>query len=81
MFSMVYVMMALMGLHTAGWDSVALSGPQMKMINSTFWNDHVDGYLHTVLPKPVIDPDQSWLVCVCVRLPPPSLPLSLSDNL
>lgn len=33
--SMTYVIMALMGMHTAGWDDVALSGKYQGDINSS----------------------------------------------
>lgn len=35
--SLQFVHQTLQALHTAGWGTVALAGPQMKLINSTFW--------------------------------------------
>lgn len=27
-----------------------LTGPQIKLINSSFWEEHVNAYIHTALP-------------------------------
>lgn len=41
--SMVYVMQTLAALHSCGWGSVAASGPQMALINSTWWDNFLTG--------------------------------------
>jgi len=41
--SMVYVMQTLAALHTSGWGDVAASGPQMALINSTWWDKFLTG--------------------------------------
>lgn len=50
--SMVYVMQTLAALHTSGWGTVAASGPQMQLINSTWWDKYMAGFLTSIVPAP-----------------------------
>lgn len=50
--SMVYVMQTLQALHNAGWGTVAQSGPQMQLINSTWWDKYLNGFLSGIVPAP-----------------------------
>jgi hypothetical protein len=45
-----YVEEALLALHTAGYHDVALAGPQIRLIDSTFWDNFIDGFLHSITP-------------------------------
>lgn len=49
---MTFVMQALAALHTSGWGTVAASGPQMQLINSTWWDKYLTGYLSQLVPAP-----------------------------
>lgn len=62
--SLSFVMMSLVGLHTAGWDDVNLVGPQMKLINSTFWSEYLNSVLHTILPTQTIGAGMAYAVCL-----------------
>lgn len=44
---------ALLALHTAGYDEIALSGPQITLLHSAFWDRFTDGFLHAIAPAPV----------------------------
>lgn len=59
--SMSHLLDALECLHTAGYDDVALSGPQIELIRSAFWSQMVDGFLHSLTPSPKTDPTQAYL--------------------
>ena len=48
----VYVIQALHALHTAGWGDAARSGPQIALINSTWWDKFITGYLSMIVPSP-----------------------------
>lgn len=50
--SMVYVMQTLAALHTSGWGTVAAAGPQMQLINSTWWDKYMAGFLTSIAPAP-----------------------------
>jgi hypothetical protein len=51
--SLGYVYDALYSLHTAGYNDAALSGPQIALIDSGYWEKLLQGYLHTIAPVPV----------------------------
>lgn len=50
--SMVYVLQTVAALHTSGWGTVAASGPQMNLINSTWWDRYLTGFLTSIAPAP-----------------------------
>jgi hypothetical protein len=50
-FSIGLVMQELFALHTAGYADIARVGPQMKLLTSSFWDKHVDGFLHSITPR------------------------------
>jgi hypothetical protein len=45
----------LLSLHTAGYNDVSISGPQMAFINSSYWDKLLNGYLHSAAPVPVMN--------------------------
>ncbi|HTN89118.1 MAG TPA: hypothetical protein VL242_35815 [Sorangium sp.] len=47
---------ALLGLHTAGYGTRALSGPQIGLLSSAYWDRFTDGFLHSIAPGPVTYP-------------------------
>lgn len=59
--SMAYLFEALLALHTAGYGTPALSGPQINLLTSTFWDKFVDGTLHSIAPVSYTDPSLSYL--------------------
>ncbi|MGK4005016.1 hypothetical protein WMF31_20485 [Sorangium sp. So ce1036] len=44
---------ALLSLHTAGYGAAALSGPQISLLHSGYWDRFTDGFLHSIAPSPV----------------------------
>ncbi|AUX42905.1 hypothetical protein SOCE26_043430 [Sorangium cellulosum] len=44
---------ALLALHTAGYATPALSGPQIGLLRSGYWDRFTDGILHSLAPAPV----------------------------
>lgn len=52
-----YALQFLLALHTAGQDDPVRFGPQVVLANNPFWNDFVQGYLHSLSPLPVKHPD------------------------
>ncbi|KAG2497055.1 hypothetical protein HYH03_005053 [Edaphochlamys debaryana] len=48
--SLAYVHQTLQALHTAGWATPALAGPQIALLNSTVWGRWRDGFLHSLTP-------------------------------
>jgi len=52
---------ALLGLHTAGYTETSVYGPQVGLIDSTFWNQVTPGFLHTITPTASVAPDYSYL--------------------
>jgi hypothetical protein len=51
-----YLTEALLALHTAGYDDPALSGPQINLIRSSFWDGMVSGFLNAITPTSVNPP-------------------------
>lgn len=45
-----YLQEALLALYTAGYGSPALSGPQINFLNSSYWDQFGDGFLHSIAP-------------------------------
>lgn len=43
----------LLALYTAGYRDPAKYGPQIRLIDSVYWDRFVDGYLHSIVPVPV----------------------------
>ncbi len=56
-----YLSEALLGLKTAGYHDETLSGPQVRLMTSRFWEDFADGFLVSLTPTPSIDPTRSYL--------------------
>lgn len=50
--SMEFVMQTLAALHTTGWGTVAALGPQMQLINSTWWDNYLTGFMSELVPAP-----------------------------
>lgn len=48
--SLAYLFQSLLALRTAGYTDSAAYGPQVDLINSGFWDQTVDGSLHTLAP-------------------------------
>ena len=53
-----YVLHFLLALHTAGQDDPTRWGPQVVLNNNPFWNDMVTGYMHSLSPATINDPDE-----------------------
>jgi hypothetical protein len=49
-FSVGMVMQELLALYTAGLADSTRIGPQMKLLTSSLWDGHVDGFLHSITP-------------------------------
>lgn len=45
-----YLHEALLALYTAGYATPALSGPQVNLLNSSYWDMYTDGFLHSIAP-------------------------------
>ncbi len=58
--SLAYVEEALLALHTAGYDNVALSGPQINLTSSVYWDRFVNGLLHSLEPTSHVDPAEVY---------------------
>ena len=56
-----YLAEALLALKTAGFHDESLSGPQIRLMTSRFWDDFADGFLHSITPLPWIDPTRSYM--------------------
>jgi hypothetical protein len=52
---------ALLGLHTAGYHDEALSGPQISLLDSGYWDGFTDGFLHSIAPAPVVYPSLAYM--------------------
>ncbi|MEZ4733647.1 MAG: Ig-like domain-containing protein [Caldilineaceae bacterium] len=59
--SLAYVQEALLALHTAGFHDETLSGPQIKLTDSTYWDKVLDGFLHSLAPIAQVDPAQAYM--------------------
>ncbi len=59
--SLGYLTEALLGLHTAGYDDPALIGPQAKLLQSSYWDKMVDGYLESITPISYTMPGYAWM--------------------
>lgn len=51
----------LLALQTAGFNSTAISGPQIKLIGAPVWDRFVTGYLSSLTPTATIPPTETWL--------------------
>ncbi|KAG2432062.1 hypothetical protein HYH02_013130 [Chlamydomonas schloesseri] len=48
--SIAYVHETLQALHTSGWATPALAGPQIALLNSSWWDRWQQAYLHNLAP-------------------------------
>lgn len=55
--SMGFPAQFLLALHTAGQDDTAVWGPQVRLTNNPFWEGVVPGFLHSLSPAPVNNPN------------------------
>jgi len=55
-----YLLGDLLALQTAGFNSQALSGPQIKMIGAPVWDRFVKGYLSSLTPSAQIPPTEAY---------------------
>ncbi len=51
----------LLGLYTAGRRDPRTLGPQIRLIESAYWDRYVDGYLQSVVPVPTTVPGQEYV--------------------
>ncbi len=56
-----YVLGQLLALQTAGFNSAALSGPQIQMIGTPVWDRFVTGWMSSLTPTPFISSSESYL--------------------
>lgn len=56
-----YLLQTLLALHTAGYADPALSGPQIGLLHSPYWDKFVNGFLHSVAPVPNTVPNEPYL--------------------
>ncbi|MCX6153426.1 MAG: hypothetical protein NT007_04620 [Candidatus Kapabacteria bacterium] len=49
-FSVGMIFQELLAFYTAGYLDSSLYGPQTKLINSSFWDKYIEGFLHTIAP-------------------------------
>lgn len=56
-----YILGQLLALQTAGFNSVANSGPQIHLIGAPVWDRFVTGYFSSMLPKAVVPPTETYL--------------------
>ncbi|MFN8487800.1 MAG: Ig-like domain-containing protein [Caldilineaceae bacterium] len=59
--SIGFVQEALLALHTAGFHDVNLAGPQIHLLDSSYWDLMIDGFLNSIAPTAKVDPAQSYL--------------------
>ena len=59
--SFAYVLGQLLALHTAGFDNVSYSGPQIQLIGAPVWDRYVTGYLSSLTPTAKTFPAQPSL--------------------
>lgn len=58
---LAFVSGGLLGLHTAGYNDTSLIGPQAGLINSTFWDRHVDTLIQSLTPISWVPADAKWM--------------------
>lgn len=51
---------ALFALQTAGYHSPTLAGPQINLLTSTYWEQWVNGFLHSVTPAAHVPTDPAY---------------------
>lgn len=56
-----YALGQLLALQTAGFNSVAYSGPQIHLIDAPVWDRFAQGYLSAITPNPIVPPSETWL--------------------
>jgi hypothetical protein len=49
-----YLLSSLLALHTAGFDTASLSGPQSKLIGEPVWDRFCDAWLSALMPAPTV---------------------------
>ena len=49
-----YLLSSLLALHTAGFDTTNLSGPQCKLIGAPVWDRFCDAWLSALMPAPIV---------------------------
>ena len=49
-----YLLSSLLALHTAGFDTANLSGPQCKLIGAPVWDRFCDAWLSALMPAPTV---------------------------
>lgn len=59
--SIGHVMESLLALKTAGYDSVALSGPQIELIRSGYWDRFLQGFVTSLMPEAKVFPEVSYM--------------------
>jgi hypothetical protein len=52
---------ALLGLYTAGYRDPRAFGPQIRLIDSGFWDRFTDGMLHSLVAEPQIVPAEAYV--------------------
>jgi ligand-binding sensor domain-containing protein len=57
--SLGYLAQALLAMRTAGYDTPTLSGPQINLIHSAYWDRVVGGYLNSISPNSHTPPASS----------------------
>jgi len=56
-----FILGQLLALQTAGFNSTAISGPQIKLINAPVWDRFVTGYISSLTPTPSIPASETYL--------------------
>jgi hypothetical protein len=74
--SLGYLFQALLALKTAGRDDPAVDGPQIKFIDSPFWDEALQGFLHQMSPAAAVPTDPNY-----AYLGPLYAPATYGDNL
>jgi hypothetical protein len=59
--SFAFILGQLLALHTAGFNNVNYSGPQIKLIGAPIWDRFVTGYISSLTPTAKIFSAQPWL--------------------
>jgi len=49
----------LLALHTSGYADPAISGPQVNLLTSSYWDEALNGFLNTITPTPYTPSQQS----------------------
>jgi hypothetical protein len=56
-----YLLEDLLALQTSGFNSTALSGPQIKLANAPVWDRFVTGFISSLTPTSSVPPSETYL--------------------